>query len=113
MTDIGLDPRESTLSQMEKVVALFAGEFDIARKDELRAELEKLVLVPNIVLDFTEVTYIDSTCIGEVIRLHNLRAENHFERETVIVNNENLIRIFQLLELNKLFHITSRLETNG
>lgn len=105
MTDLRVDTATSTFSQRERVVALFAGEFDIARKDELRIELEQLASVPSVVLDFTDVTYIDSTCIGEVIRLHNLRAENQFERETVIVNNENLRRIFQLLELNKLFHI--------
>jgi anti-anti-sigma regulatory factor len=93
---------------METVVVIFAGEYDIACKREMRAELEKLVSVQNVVLDFSRVTFIDSTVIAELIRMHRLRAENLFERETMVVSTWSLRKMFDLLQLNKVFR---RVET--
>ena len=48
------------------VIVVFAGEYDLACQKELRREFDRLHEQPNVVLDFSNVTYLDSTCIAEL-----------------------------------------------
>ena len=82
----------------------------LAAKQRLREDLAYLVSVPNVILDFSEVTYIDSTVIAELVRMHRLRAENLYERETIVVQTPSLRRLFKLLNLQNIFEIVSVLE---
>ena len=66
-------------------VVVFAGEYDLSCKKQLRAEFRRLEAAPRVALDFSEVTFIDSTCITEVMRLSKLRYANGVERLTIIV----------------------------
>lgn len=58
---------------MATVVKVFAGEYDLTHQAQLRAEFDALYAENSLVLDMSAVTYLDSTFIGELIRLHNLR----------------------------------------
>jgi anti-anti-sigma factor len=96
---------------MESVVMVFSGDYDVACKEQLRGELERLVALQNVVLDFRDVTYIDSTIVSELIRMHKLRAENLFEPEIIFVgNNQNIQWLFDVLQLHKVFRLVSSLE---
>jgi|HubBroStandDraft_4_1064222.scaffolds.fasta_scaffold1149460_1 anti-anti-sigma factor len=95
---------------MEMRVVVFSGEYDIACIEQLREELGRLVAMERVILDFTDVTYIDSTTVGELVRLHKRRAENLFERETIVVRNRGVQKIFDLLELRKVFRLVATLE---
>ncbi len=92
------------------VVMFFVGEYDIFDKGALRAALERLVDVPNVVLDLTEVRYVDSTAIGEFIRLHNERASRGGARETIVTRSPNLLRLFAMIDLSAVFAIVENLE---
>lgn len=94
----------------ESVVMIFANEYDIASRAELRLDLERLVDVRTVVLDFTDVTYIDSTVIGELIRLHNLRASRNLPPETIVANNPNLLKLFTIVQLHEAFRIVASLD---
>ncbi len=94
---------------METVVVVFAGEYDVASKERLRAELERLVSVQDLILDFRDVTYIDSIAVTELVRMHKLRAENLFERETIVTSGF-VRRLFDLLELKKVFRLVDTVD---
>jgi hypothetical protein len=51
-------------------------------------------LARRVALDFSDVTYIDSTIIHELVRLHNARAVAEFERETIVLRSANLLKVF-------------------
>lgn len=95
---------------MKTAVVVFAGEYDLACKEQLRAELDRLVPVPNLVLDFSEVTYVDSTVLTELIRLHKLRAENHSGSETVVAHAGNLQKLLRIVGLDKAFRLVGALD---
>jgi anti-anti-sigma factor len=101
---------EEVKEHMETAIVTFAGEYDIAAKERLRADLNRFVDVSNVILDFSAVTFVDSTAIAELVRLHRLRAENLYERETIVVGAPSLRRLFGLLQLNKIFEIVDVLE---
>lgn len=89
---------------------IFAGEYDLSRRLELRAAFDSLATTQAVVLDFTLVTYIDSTIISELVRLHNARAAKEFERETIVVRHRNLLRVFDVLRLDGVLRIVDTLD---
>ncbi len=99
---------ESQVSH-HKVVMIFASELDISCREEFGADLKRLVNVPAVVLDFTDVTFIDSTIVGQLIKLHNIRATQGYDRVTIVIDNPNLIRLFNILQLDALFNFAASL----
>jgi anti-anti-sigma factor len=95
---------------MDPTVIVFSGEYDLARKEPLRKELETLNPQPNVILDFTEVAYLDSICVTELLRMHGLRAANGFETETVVVRNPSVRRLFDILGLNQVFRVVETID---
>lgn len=91
-------------------VIVFSGEYDIASKDQVRTAFDAVSEAPRVALDFSEVTYIDSSIISELVRLHNTRAAGGLERETVVVRNKTLLRIFEILRLASVFRVVESLD---
>lgn len=94
---------------LQRVVMIFGGEYDLACKEHLRADLERLANVQDVVLDFTDVTYIDSTVVVELIRMNQIRCSKGYKRETIVLQNPNIKRLFTLLSLQDVFHFVPEL----
>ena len=92
------------------VVMMFSGEYDLASKEQVRAAFDSLRDVPSIALDFTHVTYIDSTIIGELVRMHNARCASGLERETVVLNNRSLLKLVDVLNFSEVFRVVDALD---
>ena len=88
------------------VVMALIGEFDISSRDRLSAALQRLYDVANVIVDLTEVRYLDSTAIGEFIHLHKIRKAKGLRRETIVIPNEALRRIFDILQLAEVFELS-------
>ena len=73
-------------------VVVFAGEYDLANKDGLRRTLRCLEKSDNLVLDLTEVTFIDSTFVSELILLEKAREAKNFARVTIVAPSESVVR---------------------
>lgn len=89
---------------------VFSGEYDIASKEQLRAACATLVAKPSVVLDFSDVTYIDSTAIGELIRLHKERIERDLEPATLVISNPNVRRVLELVSLGEVYRLVSSID---
>jgi anti-anti-sigma regulatory factor len=87
-------------------VALFAGEYDLSSRQKLREELVMLGVLSNVVIDLSRVSYIDASCVGEFKRLHQIRATNGFDRETIIVP-ANMEKTFAAMNMAESFYIVS------
>jgi len=92
------------------IVMIFSGEYDLESKDLLRTVVDELAKAPNVVLDFSAVTYIDATVIAALMRLHNARAADGLERETLVVRHKNLLRVLDVLHLTEVFNIVEALD---
>jgi len=90
---------------------VFTGEYDIAVKEQLRDEFERLVEEPILALDFTDVSYIDSTCVTELLRLRELRKRLALPTPTIVMKAGNPIRrIFDILDLRSAFDLVEELD---
>lgn len=92
------------------VVMVFSGEYDIVSKDQVRTAFDAVSEAPRLALDFSDVRYIDSSIIHELLRLHNTRAAGALERETVVVRSKNLLRLFEILHLASVFRVVESLD---
>jgi anti-anti-sigma factor len=91
------------------IAVAFSGEYDLACRAQLRDEFASVARVPHLILDFTKVTYLDSTIIVELMRLSVLRCE-HGCNEAIIVANATVARLFRLVKLETLFRVVDSLE---
>lgn len=97
-------------SRLATIVMVFSGEYDLASKDQLRAVFDSLSEAPSVVLDFSDVTYLDSTVISELVRMHNGRAASRLEPATLVMHNKNLLRVFNVLQLPQVFRVVEALD---
>lgn len=95
---------------MEPVVVVFAGEYNLGSKGKLHRELSRLATKPRLVLDFSEVTYMDSTCIAELMRMEQRRSAAGFDAAHVVMQAPVLLRIFTVLTLDRVFRVVSTLD---
>lgn len=87
------------------------GEVDICTVDEFRAAIEALIDHggDRIVLDLTEMDYIDSTGIGILIELRKKSIEK--EQETVLYGaKKNVVRLLDLTGVSQIFKMVEREE---
>lgn len=87
-------------------VVVFSGEYDLANKEGLQRELRRLESSDDLVLDLTEVTYIDSTFISELIILEKVRRARSFGCVTIVSPAKSIVRrVFEVAGIASLVGI--------
>ncbi len=95
---------------MDVVVAVFKGEYDLAHRPILRVELSALCEQPNLVLDMSAVTYIDSTCITELMTLQDHRLKAGLPGPGIVLHAPSVRKLFRILSLGSIFNIATALD---
>lgn len=91
--------------ELDPTMVVFAGDYDVGSKSSLRSLLDRIAEIPHLVLDFREVTFIDSTCVTELLRMHTLRIANNLARETIVLGKTPIRRLFEVLDLYRVFNV--------
>jgi anti-anti-sigma factor len=87
-------------------ILTFSGEYDLSCKEELRSRFDALHDEPDVVLDLSEITYLDSSFLSELVRLHHARARNGLGKETLVVPKDSVVeRIFSVVGMAPLFNV--------
>ncbi len=55
-------------------VAAFSGEIDFTARETFRTKLHALAEAETVIVDLSDVSYMDSTALAEILRLQRLRA---------------------------------------
>lgn len=95
---------------MDPTIISLSGEFDIERQHELRRTLEPLHTQSYVILDVTAVTYVDSTCLCEFMRMRQARARNGFRPACFVVDEQRFGRLFRFLGLDEVFPVVHSIE---
>ena len=94
----------------ETVVMVFSGEYDLSSQQQLRRAFDSLAPKGRAVLDFTRVTYIDSTVLSELVRLNTLRLEARLDAVTLVTSNSNIRRVLSLVHLTDVLRVVDSLD---
>lgn len=95
---------------MRTALIVFSGEYDVSCRKRWREELERLSCEPNVIIDFSDVTYLDATCMTELLRLHERRHANGFGRETVVLHRPLVRRLFELLQMKDVLRVVETVD---
>jgi len=95
---------------MEPTIVSLSGEFDIERQHELRETLEPLYTQPYLILDLTQVQYVDSPCLCEFMRMRRARADAGARPACFVVDEQRFGRLFRFLGLDEVFCVVHSLE---
>jgi anti-anti-sigma regulatory factor len=91
-------------------LVVFSGEYGVACKEQWREELASLCAEPNVIIDFSDVTRLDAMCVTEVLRMHERRRAQGFDRETVVLGQTTVRRLFDLLRMNDVVRVVESLD---
>ncbi len=93
---------------VEKYVIEIAGEIDISNADKLREAIDMALEQPceAVALDFSQVSYIDSTGIGVLVGASH-HADDHEKAFSVEHAQPNVLRVVQLLGVDEEINITA------
>lgn len=88
---------------------MLRGEYDIWRRDELRAVLEALDLTGDVTLDLSEVTLIDAGAASLLIALHRRLRVHDPQARIILVNAQRIVRrVLELCKASDLFVFTTQ-----
>jgi anti-anti-sigma factor len=84
---------------------LLFSEYDICRRAQFRAELDAAADEKQLVLDFTDVRYIECACIGILIqRIEQWRMQTPDFRVSLCNASSMLVRMLDILQLRHFFN---------
>lgn len=89
---------------------IFAGAYDATCKRQWSEELDGLCSEPNVIIDLSAVSYLDATCLTEMLRMHERRRDNGFDRETIILGQPPVRRLFDLLKMEGVVRVVECLD---
>lgn len=97
------------LSEENTVYGKLEGEFDVYTSPKLRTELENIEIHKgiNVILDFKNVTYMDSSGLGIIVAFY--KKIINYEGNLKLVNlSKKLNRLFEITGLNELICIETK-----
>ena len=83
---------------------MLSGEYDIARREEL-TDLFRSIDGGPVIMDMTEVSYIDSTFLAE---LATMRFRLNGSSVTLVGVQPNIARVLQIAKLDRFFTFAAR-----
>jgi anti-anti-sigma factor len=83
-------------------VVSLQGEFDVAHRERLAEAFDIAAACPVVIVDFAKTAFIDSTVLGELVRLRNVLPER---AGTLILTEigKSVRRLFDVSQLGALF----------
>lgn len=94
----------------EPLVIRLNGEWDLARVEELEALLAAAYDHPRVIIDMTDATYADSTCLGRLVKMRKARLEKGFPPSAIVLPSPQLRKLFELVSFDKMWPIYDTVE---
>jgi anti-anti-sigma regulatory factor len=80
------------------VIRLLDAEWDLTTCDRLEAELLPTLDRPNVIIDMSRVTFLDSSCLRKLFKMHQERVITRgFEPASLIVTASNIRRLLAIV----------------
>lgn len=86
---------------MRPLIITLSGQYDIYREPELRRLIAPAKSEESVILDLTEVEYLDSTTLGVLAGIRTERRKSGLAPPHFVVASERLRRIFAVTGLDR------------
>jgi anti-anti-sigma factor len=93
------------------VIEFSEPEWDVANCDRFEELLAPSLASPNVIIDLSNVEYLDSTCLAKLASFYKERVLNRgFKPSAVVVATIPVRRVFDICRLDQLWNVYSTLE---
>lgn len=92
------------------IVVQLVGDFDAYNAEELRALLKPAREGADVVIDFTQTKYVDSSCLTELAAIRRLRMDHGLPVCRLVVPHRNLRKILQIVGFDTVFPLFDSVE---
>lgn len=96
--------------QTALIIYLSQPEYDVASCEALAKELEPSYTAPSVIIDMSGVSYIDSTCLGKLVRMHNEREKRGLAGARFVLSSPHMRRLFELVHFESLWPLYDSLD---
>lgn len=93
------------MTTQKPLTVSLSGEFDLYREEELRATLVATYDSPKVIIDFTDVPYIDSSALRALVVKRNVRKQKGFSPAKLVGLSGGLRRIFKVTALDQIWQM--------
>ena len=99
-------------TQSDRTIVTVSGEIDLATQGSLRAQLNELVVAGQVdlILDLTDVTFVDSTGLGALIGTRR-RVHAFHGSLALVIPDESVMKVFTITGLEKVLAIHDTLDS--
>jgi anti-sigma B factor antagonist len=94
-----------TPSKAQPLIVTLSGEFDIQNRDALRESLSPALDHPHVVVDLSDVTYLDSSALAAFIAMRGTRREKGFSAVHFVITSPHLRKLFEVTQFDQLWPI--------
>jgi anti-anti-sigma factor len=92
------------------IVTLKRDEYDLASSVDLGMELKATYSHPNVILDLSAVTYLDSTCLSRLVAMRNHRVKSRFRPARLVLPSGQVRHVFRIVKFDEVWPIYKTLK---
>jgi anti-anti-sigma factor len=96
--------------QRPLVVTCDLKEYDISTCDELAKVLELTYNAPRVVVDMSQVEYLDSTSLSKLVIMRKKRGDAGFPPARLVITSHAVRRLFKVTSFDKIWRIFDTVE---
>ncbi len=89
----------------EPLIITLSGEYDLARREELRKQLQAAFDAESVIFDLTQVTYIDSSSLETFVQIRRSRRARSLALCHFVVKDGLVRKVFQVTGFDQLWPI--------
>ncbi|HEY1976863.1 MAG TPA: STAS domain-containing protein [Candidatus Baltobacteraceae bacterium] len=86
----------------------FAGEYDLTDQREFKSKLAAAQAEHEVIVDFTNVSYVDSACIMELLLFSRTRRERGLPPETIFVTAGPVAKVLEVSGVAKVCRVVTQ-----
>lgn len=86
------------------------GDLDIAQREALDWKLKPALFADPVILDLTNVAFVDSTALTAFVRLRKTRQEKGYQPELYVIPSAHIRKVFSITHLDALWEIHETIE---
>ena len=87
------------------LIVSLEGDLDISQRDTLDWTLKPAVFADPVIVDLTNVRYVDSTALTAFVRLRKARIEKRLQPELYVIPSIHVRKVFEITQLDSLWEI--------
>ena len=110
-TDVRVQCRyaEGYMTTAPLIISL-EGDLDISAREKLDWQLKPAAFADPVIIDLTDVRFVDSTALTAFVRLHKTRKEKQFQTELYVIASIHVRKVLSITKLDSLWEIYDTLD---